>query len=476
MKRCKLHILKFTIITLVFILLCSVIPCKAAAEDDNTVAKQDEFRLSEVELRMWNDPAFKKHFTRSYIAETPIEPKLTAAEKETMQEVLNLISSDKMDQAAKLLRENRTEAASAVMDFTLGNIHFQKAQLDQAQAAYEVAVEKFPKFRRAWKNLGLVYVRKGEFSRSLDALTKVIELGGNDAITSGLLGVAYFEAENYLSAESAYNMAILLDPDRMEWKEGLAKTLFEQGRYSDTITFCQKLTEQYPERADLWLLQADSYAELDEPNRAAETYELVDSLGKSTRGSMASLGDIYLEQELYEPAADSYIRAMQKNSEGIIDTAIGWARALAVNAATEQSRSVVEEIESVYSDRLGQSHREKLDKLKARIAAAGGSADEKDISVLREIVKSEPLDGQALILLGNYNRRIGNTEKAVFYYERAAGIENYKSKATVRHAELLVSQGKYTEALPLLRRAQQIDPQENIREYIEQLERVARNR
>ncbi|NIP24949.1 MAG: hypothetical protein GWN67_11670 [Phycisphaerae bacterium] len=54
-----------------------------------------------------------------------------------------------MDEAAGLLEKNLGEAASAVFDFTLANIYFQQKKLDQAATAYKVAVEKYPKFRRA---------------------------------------------------------------------------------------------------------------------------------------------------------------------------------------------------------------------------------------------------------------------------------------------------------------------------------------
>jgi hypothetical protein len=46
----------------------------------------------------------------------------------------------------------------------------------------------------------------------------------------------------------------------------------------------------------------------------------------------------------------------------------------------------------------------------------------------------------------------------------------------VRHAQLLVGQGRYAEALPLLRRAQAIKPRENVQAYIDQVERVAQAR
>jgi len=46
----------------------------------------------------------------------------------------------------------------------------------------------------------------------------------------------------------------------------------------------------------------------------------------------------------------------------------------------------------------------------------------------------------------------------------------------LRHAQLLVGLGCYEEALPLLRRTQLLNPRDNIKEYLDQAERVAKSR
>ena len=91
-------------------------------------------------------------------------------------------------------------------------------------------------------------------------------------------------------------------------------------------------------------------------------------------------------------------------------------------------------------------------------------------------VALDPLDGEALILLGQHSSRAGEIEKAIFYYERAASLEKFEADAKVRHAQLLVKTGNYADALPLLRRAQQLKPRDNIQDYLEQVERVAKSR
>ncbi len=431
--------------------------------------------LSPELLAIWNDPAFQREFTQSYIAATDIEPKITEDERKRMLKVLELISGNKMDEAVTLIQKNLNDAASAVFDFTLANIHFQREQYDQAAAAYEVAVKKYPQFRRAWRNLALIYVRQNKHEQAVAAITRVVELGGGDAVLFGLLGFSYSTLENHLSAESAYRMAMLLDAKTADWKMGLLRTFFKQERFAEASAICKQMIAQTPDRADLWLLQANAFLGMNQPARAAENYEIVDRMGKSTLESLNILADIYVNSELYELAVNTYLRAIDKDPQGSPDRAIRAAKVLTSRGELEQANRLVQRVGEVYADRLETNTRKDLLKLRARLAVATGQSDE-EASVLEEIVELDPLDGEALILLGQRAARSNDAAKAIFYYERAAKIEAHEADAKVRHAQLLVSQGQYASALPLLRSAQQLRPRDNVQTYLDQVERISKNR
>ncbi|AQT68799.1 tetratricopeptide repeat protein [Anaerohalosphaera lusitana] len=446
---------------------------QAAEQPVRIEPRSGQTNLTGEQLAMWNDPDFQKQFTQSYIAETEIEPRVTVDERDDMQEVLELISDDKLDGAVELLRKNRNEAASAVFDFTLANIYFQQEKLDQAAEVYNVAVDKYPKFRRAWKNLGLIYVRQSSFAPAVECLTRVISLGGGDATSYGLLGFAYSSLDKSIPAESAYRMAILLDSETLDWKMGLARSFFKQERYGEAVALLGQLIKDQPENKDLWLLQANAYVGMGKPLESAEILEFVDHLGQSTAESLFMLGDIYINEQLYEIAADSYMRAMDKNPDQNVERSLRCAKILAARAAYDQTQLLVSNIESTYENQLSDEQKKNLLKIRSRLAVAKGSADE-EAKVLEKIVELDPLDGEALILLGQHYGRKGDTEQAIFYFERAAGIDEYEADAKIRHAQLLVRNGHYAKALPLLRSAQRIEPRENVQEYLEQVERVAK--
>jgi tetratricopeptide (TPR) repeat protein len=434
----------------------------------------EQTHLSKLELELWNSPAFKKAFTESYIAETDIEPSVTQAEREKLLKVFDLIREDKMDEAARLIEKNLKEASSAAVDFTLANIHFQTDKLELAVAGYERAVEKHKKFRRAKKNIGLIHLRNGEYKKAISALTKVLELGGNDVLTYAQLGFAYLSVDNNLCAESAYRMAVLLDPETLDWKMLLAMSILKQQRYSEAIALFDLLISDNPDRVDLWLYQANAYLGSNKPLKAAINYEIIDRMGASNIDSLNKLGDIYFNQKLFESAVNTYIRALEQDPNSNPEHAISVSKVLVFHGAFEETKKLMGHVESLHGDDLNDSDRKDLLKLRAQIAVAEGSGDEQ-AKVLEEIVALDPLDGQALILLGQHCSRSGDTEKAVFYYERAENLEQFEADAKIRHAELLVGQGKYAEALPLLRRAQELKPREEVRKYIEQVERFAKS-
>jgi tetratricopeptide (TPR) repeat protein len=429
---------------------------------------------NEVDLAIWDNESFRKAFLGSYGVNADIEPGLTAVEYEQMQKVLDALSEDDdMSKAVRLLEKNCSDSSSAMFEFTLANLYFQQDDLEQALALYNKAIEQFPSFRRAYKNAGLIHVRNGDFEQALSFLTQTIELGEHTGMTYGLLGFAYATVENHLCAESAYRQAILLDPETLDWQLGLARSLFKQQKYGDAVSLCKTLIEKQPESADFWLLQANAYLGLKQPLRAAENYEYVDLIGKATTESMTMLGDIYVNESHWDMATDAYLRAYALDAGADAVKPLRAAKILASRGALGEANRILGRVAEA-KDSLATGNLKELLKLQARVAVAEGGGEEA-VQILEEVVTVDPLDGEALILLAqHYGRNV--PEKAVFYYERAANIEQYEAEAKLYHGQLLVGQAKYQDAIPLLRRAYELRPREDISDYLKQVERIAKTR
>jgi tetratricopeptide (TPR) repeat protein len=421
---------------------------------------------------LWKDATFQKEFLGSYGFQAELEPKVTTLERQELEKVLALMAADTAAAEAELIKAATTES-SAVFDYTLGNLRFQADDMDGAAGHYRSAVSKFPTFRRAWKNLGLIAVRQSRYDDAVKAFSRVVELGGADGLTYGLLGYAYAAQSIATSAESAYRNAVLLQPDVLDWKLGLTQAILKQRKYGEAVTLCEELIAKYPDRADFWLIQANAYVGLNQPMKAAENYEVVQRMGKATPQSLFTLGDIYANEGLMDLAARAYTTAVDADAEQAPSRPVNCVEILAQRGASPQAKALADHVRTTMAGRLDDADTKKLLKIEARVAVAEGSG-EGAVATLEQIVALDPLDGEALLLLAQHYTRANDAPRAIFYYERAEGIEAYEADAKLRHAQVLVGQSRFQDAVPLLKRSQELKPREDVSRYLEQVERLAR--
>lgn len=345
--------------------------------------------------------------------------------------------------------------------------------MEEAEGHYREAVDKFPGFRRCWRNLGLIQARDERHDLAIGSFTKMIELGGGDAISLGLLGRAYLAKQDYLAAESAFRQALLLEPNNAQWRIGLARCVVKQEKFEEAAALLNVLIEREPERAEFWMLQANAFLGMKQPLRAAENLEMLALLGKAAADNLNLLGDIYLNEGQTDLAAGAYLRGLELDPHQPAAKPLRGASLLAERGATAQAKRVASGIHANLAEQLSPEESLKLSKLEARIAVADGDGGEA-ARILEEIVSHDPLDGEALMLIGQQHAHGGDPDRAIVYYERASGIAAFEAPAKLRQAQLLVTQAKYQQALPLLRRVQELQPREQVARYLEQVERLAR--
>jgi tetratricopeptide (TPR) repeat protein len=90
------------------------------------------------------------------------------------------------------------------------------------------------------------------------------------------------------------------------------------------------------------------------------------------------------------------------------------------------------------------------------------------------IVERDSLNGEALIELGRYFEEQGDLERAINRFEQAEMIEDYERPALIAHAQALIRDKNYKEALTLLKRAQELREDRYLADYVERIEQAAR--
>lgn len=456
-----------------------------------------------VEPGFWSEPAFRARVLEHVGINTRVEPEATPGEQVALDRARPYLEDSNTVAKARSYLEriangatkvqiprppqpgapagikpgsDSVSASGPVVAFTVAGIAYQ--QNDWPGAAYwcQRALDGFPAFLRAHRMLGIVCVRTNGFEQAIAPLTRVVELGGADGLTYGLLAHACANTDRITQAETAFRTAMLLQPTVLDWQLGLVRCLFRLQKYEEASILCGELLRRDPDRVDYRLLQANAWIGLNQPLRAAETYELLDLAGQASSGLLNTLGDIYVNEELPDLAADAYLRALAADTAGEPGRFVRHAEVLAMRGAPGDATRVIAALRQHFGSALAGDELKRTLKLEARLLASRGTGGDAQAALLDEIVRLDPLDGEALILLAQHHAATGNVARAEFLFEQASAVEKYEADARLKYGQFLVRNARYPEALPLLKRAHELRPREEVARYIEQVERAARLR
>lgn len=429
--------------------------------------------LAAAPASVWDNPVFQKRLLGSFGYSSEVEPPMSENERSDYEQILPLLK-DAPDQALGYLEKLRAlPGSSARFDFLIGNLHFQNNRKPQAAADFLKALEKFPDYRQAHANLAILYAQAGRHKEAVRHFSEAIRLGAADSTQYGLLGISHLELENFTAAEEAFRLALVLSPDVKDWKTGLVRALYLQERFTEAVALLETMIREAPEDDSLWSLQASAQLGRKDMLAAAANFEVLDRLGKLEAAQLSTLGDIYVNEGLLEAAAGAYLRAHEKTG-GDIGVPLRAAEVLLAKQGYQAARQMLQKL-GEGEKQLSPADRLRVLKLEARIGMAEGREAEA-AELLARVAEQDPLDGETLLLLGGFHQKEGRQEKAAFYYETAGNIEAFEADAKVRLAQLYAGSGKYAEAIPLLKRAQELKPRDSVGKFLEDLERFLKSR
>lgn len=427
-------------------------------------------------LSIFRDPEFQKSFVGSYGFMAGREPQVAPEEIKFFKELLEseLLTIDPSTAAIQIESEvqARGSKASGALVFILANLHLQQQNYDSAIRYYDEALKRHPHFLRAAKNLGLAYLQKNDFKKGAEALGKAVALGDGEGATFGLLGYSYMNLGQSLQAEAAYRQAIILDPNTSDWKEGLARSLFDQQLFKEANALFMGNVIDNPSDAKNWLFLVNGYLGLNQPMEAATVLEIIRRLDAATPANLSLLGDIYLNSQNFDLALEVYSEAMEKG-EGIkAQVLLRTAGIFASYGSFEEAATLVSRVDSRMGNSLSREEKMELLTLKARIARAQGNMSEAQ-TTLEEIINQDPTQGKALLELAKIYSQSGDKERASMKYQAAIKLEKFQIQAFKEYGQFLVRQGDYDEALINLRQSIALEYDKNLDDFIQRVERAA---
>lgn len=421
----------------------------------------------ELTQDFWNSPSFVRSFMGDYGFRSEIEPRINKSEQFILKEVIAK-AENQLDEAIEYLEMKIDQKVSAALDFALATMYYQRGRLSRSSESYKVAIKKFPSFLRAYKNLGFVELSLGNYQEAARNLSRSISLGEGDGVTFVALGYCYYMLQQFVSAENAYRMGILLFPESKDARNGLVNCLIETNRYAEALALLNELLVKEPENVFCHRARASTLQGLGREKDATVALETLRRMGKLDTGDLLRLGDLYHNLNLYELSLQNYERAIQRKEKLSVQRYIRVASILIGRGSYQDCFSYLDKIENSFGSKYSTEDEKEVLLLKAEILKATGKTEE-STRILRIVVESHPLEGKALIMLGQHAWQQNDYALASLHFERAAKIKDSEVKALIEHGRMLVSQRDYQKAVQLLDKAERISPQPRIKRYLESI-------
>ncbi len=425
----------------------------------------------ELTKDFWNNPTFVRSFMGDYGFRSEIEPRISKSESFILREVIAK-SENNLDEAIGYLEEKIEDDSSAALDFALGTMYYQSNRLTRSAQAYGKAIEKSPSFLRAHKNLGLVNVSLENLQSATKHLAKAISLGENDGSTFIALGYCHLSLDRLVSAENAYRMGLLLFPGSTDGLNGLINCLDQAGRYVEALNLLDELLKNDPQNTRYLQARASALGSLGKEKEAAVTLDLLRRMGALKTQELVILGDLYHNLNLYNLSLDAYQEALARNNKLSLPQYIRIAQTLIQRFSYQEGFAYLEKIEKEFGEGRSKEERKLINLLKAEVLQATGK-NQQATEILREVVNQHPLEGRALIQLGQLAWKSGAHEYAIIQFQRAAKIDQFENLALIEHARLLVFLRKYQQAANLLERALVIKQEKRIEKYLTAINNLA---
>lgn len=413
----------------------------------------------------WQDEAFLKSFNGSYRINARIEPTVTSEERGLLVSIQKLMADGKREDALKKLQGSPLAKSSAAIAYNIGNLCFELGESEKAVAAYQKAIEKFPNFRRAHRNLGYVYARENDWEKATPELEEAIRLGDQDGGTYGQLAYGRMQNAQYASALQAYRLAQVTQPESVDWKAGVAQCLQHLERNREALALMEEVIAARPDEPAYYVLQASILLTLDRSDEAMTNLELVRRIGKLDAENHLLLASLHLRAGSAKLARPLLIEAMEMDPKPAMVSALNALEFVTRVREWGLARELAVILDKAYPESESAKLKQRQLRLGALIDIDSGADPAGGAKVLEGLIKVDPLDGEALILLARYRVGEKRMQEAEMLLQQALRVEGSTYEASLDLAKLYVALKRYRDALEFLDEAMVLRPSQSVEEY-----------
>lgn len=178
-----------------------------------------------------------------------------------------------------------------------------------AVASFKMAIKENPNYTDAYINLGTIYFGQKAYDNALEQFKLATEKDPKSVDAFSNLGKVQYVLRRYAEAEVSFKSAIAIQPTADLYKD-LGKVYYKKKNYSEVIDAFGKCHEMNGGDYTTYYMVGKSQQKLGNDTKAIEA--LKQSIkAENNYLSHSLIGQIYLSQEKYGPAASSFKSALK---------------------------------------------------------------------------------------------------------------------------------------------------------------------
>jgi tetratricopeptide (TPR) repeat protein len=180
---------------------------------------------------------------------------------------------------------------------------------DEAQAAFQRAVDADPNLEFGWFNLGTTLLAKKMYPEARKALNEAVRLNPKDSDAWNNLGIIAGNEQNYNEALGYFKSAALANPNNALAVENMMRIYQYQGKAVEAQQTLEELIARAPANSDLHLGLAMAFVAQNELQKARPELETAIRLRPDFADAINNLGAVLLRMGQAQDALDRFEEA-----------------------------------------------------------------------------------------------------------------------------------------------------------------------
>jgi tetratricopeptide (TPR) repeat protein len=227
------------------------------------------------------------------------------------------------------------------------------------------------------------------------------------------------------------------------------------------VPLAKRLIQLKPQESAGWLLYANLLLSQGEKVEAVAVLETASSMNTIDEDGLLLLGDLYAEQRFYPEATATYEKAMARDPKLGARRAATYAEGLIAEGRFDQAAAILQSMES---DLPPESRRIWLEtKIGLLVAEEQWPEAKTDIA---ELLRLDPLNGKALLRLGQIYRIQGDLPRAEFAFEQASRIPDFTYPACLELSNLSLQSRNYDKSIEYIEKALSLQSSSALQDYL----------